>query len=199
MSTPERLLTLLEELRSIAQLGLHYATGDAYDQARYKRLLELAGTEYTELTGLDTDILLARFQAELGHVTPKVGADAAIFDDQDRLLLVKRRDDGCWGLPAGWCDMNETPRQAIERELKEELNLECDAQELIEVFTRLPGDYGSPHTTYHLLFHVKYLSGIPQCQPEEVTDWGWFGPDAELDWHRDHQKSAQKAWASRDV
>lgn len=197
MSNP--LLALLEELRAIAQLGLHYDTGDAYDQARYRRLLELASGTYGELFQVEPDVVLKRFQSELGHITPKVGVDAAIFDADNRLLLVKRLDDGCWGLPAGWCDVNESPRQAIARELREELSLEIEARGVIDVFTRLPGEYDSPHTTYHLLFEARLISGTPRCQPEEVTDWGWFGPEAELEWHRDHQRSARRAWEAQHV
>lgn len=197
MPTPSAWLMLLEELRTIAQQGLHYDTGDAYDRARYRRLLELAAGSYADVAQLPAQTLLSRFQQELGHITPKVGVDGAIFDDRHRLLLVLRRDDNCWGLPAGWCDVNESPRQALERELHEELNLEIEADTVIDIFTRLPGEYGSAHTSYHVLLQARLLGGTPRCQPEEVRDWGWFGPEAELNWHLDHQLFARKAWEAR--
>ena len=198
-SQPSSWLKMLEEIRSIAQLGLHYASGDHYDQARYGRLLELASRAYADMAMLPAGTVLERFQGEVGHVTPKVGVNGAIFNAQNQLLLVRRRDDECWGLPAGWCDMNESPRQALARELKEELNLEISAGEVLEIFTRLPGDYGSPHTSYHLLLHARLIGGDPLCQPEEILDWGWFGPDTELNWHCDHQGFASYArdWKAR--
>ena len=86
-----------------------------------------------------------------------------------------------------------TPRQALERELREELNLTIASGPVLEIFTRLPGDYGSAHTSYHILLQADLLGGTPRCLPTEVLDWGWFGPEAELDWHLDHQHFADVA------
>lgn len=194
---PSPWLEMLEELRAIGQQGLHYATGDAYDQARYQRLLALAAGAYADLAQLPAETLLARFQNELGHITPKVGVDGVIFNQAGEMLLVLRKDDGRWGLPAGWCDMNETPRQALERELREEMNLTIQAGRILDIFTRLPGQYSSPHTSYHVLIEAQLLGGTPRLQPEEVLDWGWFGPEADIQWHLDHGHFARYAWEER--
>ena len=97
------ILTLLEELQSIARTGLNYST-DPYARAHYTRLLEIAATQYGQALDLPPDEVRARLQGELGSITPKVGADAAIFDEAGRILLVERSDDRRWGLPAGWVD-----------------------------------------------------------------------------------------------
>ncbi|PKL76234.1 MAG: hypothetical protein CVV27_11250 [Candidatus Melainabacteria bacterium HGW-Melainabacteria-1] len=190
---PSPWLSMLEEIRSIAQLGLHYATGDHFDQARYRRLLELASFAYAGLAELPAESVLQRFQSELGHVTPKVGVNGAIFNEAGQILLLQRRDDQCWSLPAGWCDMNETPREALVREIHEELNLTAEAGNVVEIFTRKPGEWASPHTAYLILLQAKLLGGTPRCHPDEVLDWGWFNPEAELNWHRDHQSFARRA------
>ena len=52
----------------------------------------------------------ARFARDLGYVTAKVGADGALFDEHDRILLVRRVDDDRWGLVAGWVDAKRDPR-----------------------------------------------------------------------------------------
>ncbi len=170
----------------MAQLGLNYADGSAYDQARYRRLLELVSGVYAEVAELPAAVVLERFQRELGHITPKVGVSGVLLNAHHQVFLVRRRDDGCWSLPAGWCDMNETPYQALEREWREELGLTITAGPLIEVFTRLPGDFGSPHTSYHLVMGCQLLGGVVTLQTSELLDWGWFEPEAELDWHCDH-------------
>ena len=87
------LAELLDELRILAKNGLHY-TDDPYDEERYERLLELASEYYAEAVELPPDTVRERFADELGHVTPKVGGRAAIFDDDGRALLIKRSDDG---------------------------------------------------------------------------------------------------------
>ena len=51
-----------------------------------------------------------------------LGANAIIVC-KDRLLLEKRRDSDIWGLPGGGCKKTETGRDAIAREVYEELGL----------------------------------------------------------------------------
>lgn len=52
----------------------------------------------------------------------RLGANA-IITCQDRLLLEKRRDSDIWGLVGGGCKKQETGRDAITREVYEELGL----------------------------------------------------------------------------
>ena len=76
-------LTVLDEVRAIAQTGLHYAT-DPYDRERCTRLLDLATRGYAEALDLPEPEVRARLARDLGYVSAKVGADAAIFDDEGR-------------------------------------------------------------------------------------------------------------------
>ena len=55
-----------------------------------------------------------------------------------RIVLVKRRDTGEWGLPGGLIDWGETVESSAERELKEETGLN-----LLSI-DRLIGVYSSP-------------------------------------------------------
>ena len=93
----KKILSLLDELRSIAQLGLNYSK-DNYDRERYERLVELASHEYEALSGIPAGEIEKRFRKELGYITPKVGVSASIFDDKGYQLLVKRTDDFSWCL-----------------------------------------------------------------------------------------------------
>ena len=67
-----------------------------------------------------------------------LGANAIIIC-QGKLLLEKRRDSDIWGMPGGGCKKHETGRDAIAREIYEELGLRIPK----ERFERL-AVYGEP-------------------------------------------------------
>ena len=154
----KKILSLLDELRSIAQIGLNYSK-DNYDRERYERLLELASHQYEKLSSIPASEIEKRFRKELGYITPKVGVSASIFDDKGHQLLVKRTDDFSWCLPCGWAEVGETPEESLEREVVEETGLEVRVMNQIRLGSRMPGDFNLPHTTYHLQFHCVVTSG----------------------------------------
>jgi 8-oxo-dGTP pyrophosphatase MutT (NUDIX family) len=57
-------------------------------------------------------------------------AAACLLDPQDRLLLVRKRGTHAFMLPGGKREDGESPLQALQRELWEELQLRLDASAL---------------------------------------------------------------------
>ena len=187
-------IALLDEVRAIAQTGLHYAT-DPFDRERYEKLLEIATQEYADRAGLDRAEVRARFARDLGYVTAKVGVDAAIFDEHDRVLLVRRADDDKWGLIAGWVDGNEVPEAAILREIAEEVGLTARVDELVGVFARPAGVNGNPHSVVSIVYLCHALSGTLRPQLHEVREIAWRSIDdvGADDWHHHHEQLARAA------
>jgi ADP-ribose pyrophosphatase YjhB (NUDIX family) len=183
---------LLDELRSIAQLGLHYSK-DPYDRERYERLMHLAMTSYATITGLAEDEVRERFRRDIGYVTPKVGCAAGIFNEQGQVLLVKRSDDGQWGLPAGFCEVNQTPQENLKREVREETGMEVEVGPLIEVFSVMPGDYGQPNTLYALVF-LCTVTGGTLTPSHETPTVGYYDHKTITDWHFDHGLRVERAY-----
>ncbi|MGH3468070.1 MAG: NUDIX domain-containing protein, partial [Thermocrispum sp.] len=58
--------------------------------------------------------------------TPRVAA-GALFVDGSRVLLVRKTYGNRWDIPGGYVDRGETPIEACEREIREELGLERSA------------------------------------------------------------------------
>ena len=54
---------------------------------------------------------------------PRVAAGVLVHDDQGRILMVKPTYKDGWDIPGGYVEPDESPAQAAERELAEELNL----------------------------------------------------------------------------
>lgn len=192
------LLTLLEELQSIARTGLNYST-DPYARAHYSRLLDLAATHYGQALDLPAQEVRARLQGEVGSITPKVGADAAIFDDQGRILLVERSDDRCWGLPAGWVDPNEAPIDTVRREAREELALQVEPVQLVDVMFRPASADWGPHAVVSIVYLCEVRGGEIALSHEVLAARFWTVEDVPV-WHKDHLKFAKAAravWTTR--
>jgi 8-oxo-dGTP pyrophosphatase MutT (NUDIX family) len=182
---------LLDQLRAIAQLGINYSK-DPYDLERYHRLMELACSEYAELTGLEPGLIRERFSRELGYITPKLGVQGALFDAEGRLLLEQRKDDALWGLPSGWVEAGEGPETAIVREFQEEAGLQVEPVKVIGFYTRLPGEYHQPHSSVHILYLCRCLGGDLR-KSHESLDMVYTDPAVIRHWHKDHRVQAEAA------
>lgn len=190
----ENRLSLLDQIRSIAQHGLHYAN-DPYDRDRYEMLLNLASKEYSEIVEIKESNIKDKFLKELGHVTPKVGVNGVIFSEERKILLERRADDGTWGIIGGWCEAGESPQESLKREFLEETGLTVKVNELIDIFTRKPGDLGQPHTSYHPLFACEIMEGKMQKSFESL-ELKFFHLNEVKNWHGDHYEMAKRAYES---
>ena len=184
---------LLDELQTIARNGLHFAS-DPYDRERYERLLTLATQTYGELLDAPAEAIRARFRNELGYVTPKIGADAAIFNERGEILLMDRADGSGWCLPCGWVEPNERPVDAAIREAREETGLEIEVKQLVGVFSRMPSADNGPHT----MIAVVHLCGIVSGEltlSHEGSALRYWPIDEVPDWHANHRTYARAAYA----
>jgi 8-oxo-dGTP pyrophosphatase MutT (NUDIX family) len=184
-------LALLDELQAIARTGLAYAT-DPYDRERYERLLDLAVRGYADTLAVPPQETRARLARDLGYVSAKVGADAAIFDADDRVLLVLRSDDRTWGLVSGWVDPGETPADTAVREVKEEVGLDATVVALVDAIGRPAGADGRPHGVVSVLYLCTVAPG-PITVSHESLDAQYRRIDEVETWHANHEHLARVA------
>jgi ADP-ribose pyrophosphatase YjhB (NUDIX family) len=180
------ILPLLEKIQAIARNGLTYAK-DFYDRERYEKLLELAN----EYTGLALDLpaqeVQERLSRELGPITPKLGADAAIFDDLGRCM------------PCGLQDVGESPEECAIREAREETALEVRAVGLVGAFTRLPRAEYTPFTLVSVVYLCEVIGGELRSSHEDLGLQYWNLEDVPV-WHGDQEIQARAAlqkWLAR--
>jgi ADP-ribose pyrophosphatase YjhB (NUDIX family) len=64
-----------------------------------------------------------------------VVAGAFVFDKENRLLLQKRTDNGQWGLPGGFMELEETVQDTTRREVFEETGLHLGKLELFGIYS----------------------------------------------------------------
>ena len=87
-----------------------------------------------------------------------VGATLLMVDQQQRLLMMKRTDNGCWGVPGGALEPGENLEQALQRETKEETGLDVQDLELFGVYSGSGQFYRYPNGDEVHNVSVAYLS-----------------------------------------
>lgn len=184
--------SLLEEVQAIARNGLAYAQND-YDRERYERLLSLAGQTYATSLDLLPGAVRERFSRELGYITPKVGGEAAMFNQGGELLLMERSDGSGWCLPCGWTEANERPADTAVRETREETGLEVEVRCLVGVFSRKAGAKDSVHSQIAVL-HLCEVVGGELTLSREGLDLRYWRIEEVPKWHGNHEEMARAAY-----
>ncbi|MEM8676947.1 MAG: NUDIX hydrolase [Cyanobacteria bacterium P01_G01_bin.67] len=162
------------KLQAISQTGLHFSK-DQYDRERYEEIGILAAEILAEHTNLSVAKLLQLNNVEFGYATPKVDVRGVVFQDEKILLVREIADAGRWTLPGGFADVNETPSQAVVREVREESGFETQAIKLLAIYDREHQQHTPPlpYSIYKLFFHCRIIGGQPQVN-NEVSDISFF-------------------------
>lgn len=109
-----------------------------------------------------------------------VGAGIFVLDEQDRVLLMKRSDNGCWGFPGGSTEPGEVVEEAAKRETFEEANITVREMSLYGVFSgpELYYKYPNGDEVYNvtIMFLSRDWDGEVRLNHEH-TEWGWFSAD----------------------
>lgn len=94
-----------------------------------------------------------------------------VFDEAERVLLVKRRDVPVWVLPGGGIDEGETPEDATVREVAEETGVSVE-------ITRKTAEYapGGKLTLPVHVFACEVKEGVPHAT-SETLDAAFFALD----------------------
>jgi ADP-ribose pyrophosphatase YjhB (NUDIX family) len=166
-STEPRWLVWARELQALAQTGLAF-TRDQYDRERYVQLQGIAADIMAEHTGIARLEIETMFDHQTGYATPKLGVRGAVFRDDQVLLVRETADDGRWTLPGGWADVNESPAEAVAREVREEAGVEVRPYKLAAVWdqARHPHNVVRPFHVWRLFFLCEIIGGEPQVGPE---------------------------------
>jgi 8-oxo-dGTP diphosphatase len=103
---------------------------------------------------------------------------AAIIIEDDRVLLTQRKRgshlEGMWEFPGGKVEADEDPKDALARELREELGIDADVGDIVEV-------------TFHayetksvllLFYRATRRAGSPEPRALDVAAFDWADPAA---------------------
>ena len=98
-----------------------------------------------------------------------------ILSRGDEYLMVRRAEGvakpGCWCFPGGHIEPGETPRQAVGRELREELGI------IVSPTRRLGAIRVLDSRHILVVWHVVHVSGDFQLAHQEIADMRWVRLD----------------------
>lgn len=130
-----------------------------------------------------------------------IGTSATIFDsNRQKVLLTRRADNGQWCLPGGRMEPGENIWEACQRETWEETGLHVRQVRLLGVYSSpdhiIQYTDGNRFQIIALNFEAEVISGKLTLN-EEVTEFGYFGPDefAALDLIAHHRERLADAFA----
>lgn len=125
---------------------------------------------------------LRAVRAKVGHdFLLATASTGLVFDDAGRVLLARHSNAGLWVAPGGAIDPDESPVDAVVREVFEETGLHVEPVNLLGVF-------GGPSFRVHyangdetgyvmVVYECRVLGGTPTPDGEEILELRWVAPD----------------------
>jgi len=190
------------KVAALAQDGLTYGA-DEFDLDRYGQLRGLAADLLAAISDRPAEDLVIELSRDSGYATPKIEVRGVVFDDRERVLLMREKLDGLWSLPGGWADPGDAPSVAVTREILEETGYHSTAAKLVACWDRERQGHQPPVAVHiwkmFFLCRADGPDGRPAQPPEalETLDVGWFALDAlpPLSLSRVHPRQIQRALA----
>lgn len=175
MKTNDQFTDWAVELQSIAQNGLKYGH-DVFDKERYQQVREIAAQMMAARTGIPEEQIKTLFCGDEGYQTPKIETRAAIFKD-DQILLVHEKLTDDWSMPGGWCDANLSTKENCIKEAKEESGRDVEPIKLVALQDR--NKHNKPILATGIMkaiYLCKVLGGEFEAN-DETSDCRYFALD----------------------
>ena len=109
--------------------------------------------------------------------SPALSVDAVLFDQQGRLLLIRRKYppyQGQYALPGGFVDYGETVEAAVQRELEEETGIRTGTGRLVGVYSAPDRDPRRHNVSVAFLMQPspqQPVGGDDAASAAYVDDW----------------------------
>jgi 8-oxo-dGTP pyrophosphatase MutT (NUDIX family) len=112
-----------------------------------------------------------------------VAVTVFVLDDQDRVLLIRRTDNGLWAIPGGAQDVGEYIAETAVRETREEAGIDVEVTGVVGIYSNphhvMAYSDGEVRQQFSICFRAIYLRGAP-TPSDESSEVRWVKL-AELD------------------
>ncbi|MEU9518730.1 NUDIX domain-containing protein [Streptomyces sp. NPDC048224] len=130
---------------------------------------------------MSTPDFIRDLRASAGHQLLWLpGVTAVVLDDEGRVLLGRRSDNGRWSLIGGIPEPGEQPAACAVREVEEETAVRCVVERLVLVQALKPVTYdnGDVCQFMDITFRCRAVGGEARVNDDESLEVGWFAVDA---------------------
>ena len=122
-----------------------------------------------------------------------VATNVFVQDDQGRVLLIQRSDNGMWALPGGQMEIGETVAHCAERECFEETGYRVRVTGLVGIYSDpnhvIAYDDGEVRQEFAVCLHADLEGGGQARISDESPAVAWVASD-QLDHVRTHPRIA---------
>jgi 8-oxo-dGTP pyrophosphatase MutT (NUDIX family) len=130
---------------------------------------------------------IKHMRSRIGHV-PYIGVGSVgiVTDEQGRLLVGHRTDNGEWSYPGGYANLGENAANTAVREVWEETGLHVEPIRLMGIISlRQAWVYPNGDTTQSVVsvFRCRLLGGVEHADQEETSQLAWLSPEEILALH----------------
>jgi 8-oxo-dGTP pyrophosphatase MutT (NUDIX family) len=112
-------------------------------------------------------------------ITP--GARGVVLDGDGRILLIRRRDNHLWAIPAGSIELDESIYDCLRREIEEETGLKVISATPIAIYTEprfiFENAFKEIHQMFAVVFRVDNWIGTLLTETSESIDARFFDLD----------------------
>ena len=92
---------------------------------------------------------------------------------EGKILLCRAKGGATTYLPGGHVEFGETGRQALVREVKEEMGVDAETGAFLGVVENAFEQHGKPHAEVNLVYELKVPSATPARACEDWIEFEW--------------------------
>jgi 8-oxo-dGTP pyrophosphatase MutT (NUDIX family) len=122
---------------------------------------------------------MAELRSKMGHrPLIMVGATLLPLTKTGQLLMLKRNDNGFWGVPGGAMELNESLEDTARREAKEEAGIDVKEMDFFKVYSGPDFNYTYPNGDQVCIVTAVFITNISNqtisVGKEEHCAFGFF-------------------------
>ena len=130
-----------------------------------------------------------------------VATSAYAEDDEGRVLLIRRADNGLWALPGGGMEPGETVTGCAVREVREETGIGIEVTGLVGIFSNpahvVAYTDGEVRQAFSICLRAQTINGTIRVSDESTAvDWVPRGRIPQLDMHPEIRRRIERAIAN---